>query len=76
MRPLESLQIIREGTGKTVIALKLVALQPVLHNAGIGIAGMMRDRQFRITAGPASAVLAPLNGCLRPHAARAARLSD
>lgn len=62
MRTLEGLQIIREGTGKTIIALELVALQPVLHDARIGIAGMMRNRQLRIAAAPSSAVLAQVHG--------------
>jgi len=75
MRSLESPQLIPECSGKTVIALKLVALQPVLHDTRVGIAGMMSNRQFRIAAAPPPAVLAQLRGCLRPHAAWAARLT-
>ncbi len=75
MRSLESTQIVREGGGKAVIALEFIALQPVLHDARIGIASMMRDRQLRIALAPPSAVFAPLSGCLWPHASRAAGLA-
>ena len=68
-------QIVREGSGKAVVALELIALQPVLHETRIGIAGMVRNRQVRIARTPTPAVFAQPHGCLRPHAARAARLA-
>lgn len=75
MRSLIRPQIVRECSGKAVITLELIALQPILHGPRIGIASMMSDRQLRIAAAPPPAVRAHPCGCLRPHASQAAVLS-